>query len=99
MIQSDAFHREMQYATCRVDSSDPVSGNLRTSQSRDALFLPQSALASFDDSKTFMLRFDTTLGKTRTLKFNLSGFTISALESELRRRVLADRPKGVTITQ
>ena len=97
MIETEGFHREVQEVTIRVDSLEPVTGNLQTSTSRSAVFLPKSALKSLDGSKRLALRFTTTLGDVRTLKFNLEGFKLDDLETELIKRVRADRPKGVEI--
>ena len=97
MIETEGFHREVQEVTIRVDSLEPVTGNLQTSTSRSAVFLPESALKSLDGSKRLALRFTTTLGAVRTLKFNLDGFKLDDLETELIKRVRADRPKGVEI--
>ena len=97
MIETEGFHREVQEVTIRVDSLEPVTGNLQTSTSRRAVFLPEGALKSLDGSKRLALRFTTTLGAVRTLKFNLEGFKLDDLETELIKRVRVDRPKGVEI--
>lgn len=91
-IEADRFRRDTQEVTLRIDRREPQTGILETSDTRECVFLPSDTLAALDGSNTLVLRFTSTLGNTRTLKFNLTGFTVAALEKELAERMAKDRP-------
>lgn len=91
-IEADRFKRDRQEVTLRIDRCEPQTGTLETSDTRECVFLPSNTLAALDGSNTLVLRFTSTLGNTRTLKFNLTGFTVAALEKELAERMAKDRP-------
>ncbi len=87
MIETEGMQRNTQEVAYRFGTRPAVQATLQTSADRHAVFLPSDALASLDGSPTFVLRFTTTLGATRTLRFTTEGFTVAAFERELARQI------------
>lgn len=88
-IKTEGMKRNAQDVTYRFGTRPAVNASLETSEDRRAIILPGDALSSLDGCPTFALRFTTTLGATRTLRFTTQGFTIAAFEEELRRQLRA----------
>lgn len=90
-IETEGMARNAQKVVYRFGRSEAVTATLKTSTDRHSVFLPDGALQSLDGAPTFALRFTTTLGDVRTLRFTTQGFTLANFERELVRQIRSSK--------
>ena len=86
--------REIEY---RIGRRPAKKAPCVVSSGNDAVFLPDGTLRDLEHANTLVVRVDTMLGGVRTFQFDISGFRVRDVESELRRRIETGRPIGVRI--
>lgn len=96
-IETEGMHRDKQPLEYRIDNAEPVSIDAPTTTDRRGAFLPSAVFAKLDGAKTLVVRFETTLGEVRVLRFNLSGFRTADFRADMSRRARADKPPKMEI--
>lgn len=96
-IETEGMHRGTQELEYRIDNAEPVKISATTTDDRRAAFLPSAIFSKLDGAKTLVVRFNTTLDDTRTLRFNLSGFKTADFRGDLSRRAKSDKPPKMEI--
>lgn len=96
-IEAEGMHRGTQELEYRIDNAAPVKISAATTDDRRAAFLPSAIFSKLDGAKTLVVRFNTTLDDTRTLRFNLSGFKTADFRGDLSRRAKSDKPPKMEI--
>lgn len=94
-LKSDGLRRSGIVAMLRFDKSAAEKWECETSSDRRSAFFPHSKkpLERIGSATNLLVRFQTTLGHERTLRFNVSGLKDKL--RELKARVVADRPSSV----
>jgi len=96
-IETEGMRRGSHELEYRIDDADPATVSANTTDDRSGAFLPSAIFSKLDGAKTLVVRFQTTLGATRTLRFNVSGFKTSDFRADLSRRVKVDKPRKMEI--
>ena len=89
-IEPEAIHRSGVTAEVRFDQNPVEKIALEAGQDRSSVFFPAGFVKRLDGARTLIVRFDTSLGKVRTLRFNLGGVTLDALAKKLKRETVAE---------
>lgn len=84
-IEPEAIKRTGVVAEIRIDQKPVEKILLMPGQNRSAVFLPSGFVKRLDGARTLIVRLETSLGKVRTLRFNLGGVTLDALAKKLKR--------------
>lgn len=87
VIEPEAIPRGGCAAAVRIDSKPIEQVALTPGQKRSSLFLPAGFAKRLDGARTLIVRFETSLGKVRTLRFNLGGVSHHALVQKMRREI------------
>lgn len=87
VIETDAIRRDGCAAVVRIDAKPPEQVMLTPGQNRSSLFLPAGFAKRLDGARTLIVRFETSLGAVRTLRFNLGGVSHHALVQKMRREI------------
>lgn len=83
-ISPEAIKRQGVVADVRIDQNAAESIALTPSESRDVVFFPADFTKRLDGARTLVVRLTTSLGNTRTYRFNLGGVSHYTLGKKIK---------------
>lgn len=83
-ISPEAIKRQGVVADVRINQNAAESIALAPSESRDVVFFPADFTKRLDGARTLLVRLTTSLGNTRTYRFNLGGVSHYTLGKKIK---------------
>lgn len=83
-ISPEAVKRQGVVADVRINQNAAESIALTPSESRDVVFFPANFTKRLDGARTLVVRLTTSLGNTRTYRFNLGGVSHYTLGKKIK---------------
>lgn len=84
-IEPEAVKRAGVVADVRIDQNPVEKISMSAGQKRSSVFFPDGFAKRLDGARTLIVRFETSLGSVRTLRFNLGGITLDSLVQKAKR--------------
>ena len=84
-IEPEAVKRAGVVADVRIDQNPVEKISMSAGQKRSSVFFPNGFAKRLDGARTLIVRFETSLGSVRTLRFNIGGVALDSLVQKLKR--------------